>query len=133
MASERTETGREREEGSGEGRYSGKGVRGAGRREGNAGRERTRKKPNPLGLGQRIRREGALVPVESAVRSDSPLVRLWGWYSAHLARQNQCLIDGRLSRLERGGGDCPEISACGAVYVNVEGLHWCGLVKCSLA
>ncbi len=47
MASERAERCLEREEGSGEGRDSGKGVRGAGRREGNAGREKARKKPNP--------------------------------------------------------------------------------------
>ncbi len=44
---ERAERGLEREEGSGEGRCSGKGVRRAGRGERGAGRERTRKKPNP--------------------------------------------------------------------------------------
>lgn len=51
MASERVERWREREEGSGEGGYSGKGERSAGRGEWEAGRMETQKKPNPLGLG----------------------------------------------------------------------------------
>ncbi len=47
MALERAERGQGSDEGSGEGRYSGKGVKVAGRGERGAGRERTRKKPNP--------------------------------------------------------------------------------------
>lgn len=46
---ERAESGLEREEGSGEGGYSGRGARRAGRREGKAGREKARKKPSPVG------------------------------------------------------------------------------------
>ena len=45
---ERAEKGREREEGSGEGRYSGQGVKGAGRGEREAGEEKARKRPHPV-------------------------------------------------------------------------------------
>lgn len=54
---ERAERGREREEGSGEGRYSGQGVKGAGMGRRRAGRDKAQKKPNPardsawVGLG----------------------------------------------------------------------------------
>ncbi len=48
MALERTERGRESEEGSGEGRYSGQGVKGAGRGEREAGEEKARKRPHPV-------------------------------------------------------------------------------------
>lgn len=75
MASERAKRWREREEGSGEGRDSGKGVRGAGRREGNAGRISARKRPHPVKDAAGVWGEGVgSVSVESTVRADSPRV-----------------------------------------------------------
>lgn len=72
MPLERTERGLERVEVSGEGRYSGKGVKGAGR----AGEERdgTRHEKSRIPLGTRLGLGlgWCLVSVESAVRTNAP-------------------------------------------------------------
>lgn len=89
--------------------------------------EGTKKAASREGRGRRMGREVGSVPVETTVRADAPSVNRGRGNGTYLALHNQCLIDGRLGRLERGGGDCPEIGACGAVYVNVEGLHGVGV------
>lgn len=58
--------------------------------------------------------------VESAVGADPPRVSGGRWNGPYLARHNQCLVDGSLGRLERGGGDGAEVSL-GTVHV--EGAH----------
>ena len=62
--------------------------------------------------------------VESAVRADSPRVNRWGWGGADSALNNQCLVDGLLSQLERVGSDGAEISLG---TINVKGAHRVGV------
>jgi hypothetical protein len=132
MASERAKRGREGEEGSGKGRYSGQWERRAGRGERGAGRIRARKKPHLVrdaawvgGLGW------CLVSVESAICPNSVLKGWgWGWGVADCAGHYQRRVDSALRGLERGGGNGSEVrtGTVTAGRINVKGAHGGGLV-----
>ncbi len=60
------------------------------------------------------------VSVESTIRADPPSVSGGRWGGADSALDNQGLVYGLLSRLERVGSDCAEVSLG---TVNVKGTH----------
>ena len=64
------------------------GERRAGRREGEAGREKSRKKPNPARDSAWVGEGLGSVSIESAVGSDAPRVDGWGWGGADSARND---------------------------------------------
>lgn len=72
-------------------------MRRAGRVEGEAGREKAQKKPNPARDSAWSGEVVGLVSVQAAVRADAPSVNGGRWGGADSALDYQRLIDGLLS------------------------------------